>query len=126
MSKRHCLCGLLERAAFISLTFAPLWLAAQTNGGGGAGATGPAGSVWKQLLPTIIACGVPIVIAVAKIFVPSIPKVWLPIAAPILGAAADFLVTGTFGQGTILGALAGSAGVGLREICDQIKQLQQK
>lgn len=68
----------------------------------------------------VIVVIVPALIGLLKILVPRIPKLWLPILAPLLGAAVDFLVLGSFGPSTVLGLIAGSAGVGLREILDQI------
>jgi ABC-type thiamin/hydroxymethylpyrimidine transport system permease subunit len=74
--------------------------------------------VWLVIIPILV----PIFIAVAKFFIPKIPSVAIPIIAPIMGALVDWLTTGTFGQGTIMGAIAGSAGVGLREIVDQLRK----
>lgn len=76
---------------------------------------------WVLLLIPVV---VPMVIALVKVFLPKLPKVYLPILAPLLGALIDFLAGGDFGAGTILGAVAGSAGVGLREILDQAKKLK--
>lgn len=81
-------------------------------------ATTPKTNIGLLLIPVIV----PIVIAVAKMFIPKLPGWTLPILAPLLGAIADYLMTGTFGQGTIMGAIAGSAGVGLREIADQVQK----
>jgi hypothetical protein len=49
----------------------------------------------------------------------------LPIVAPVLGALADIALhyAGVSTLGPTFGALLGSAGVGLREIQDQIKQV---
>jgi hypothetical protein len=71
---------------------------------------------------TLIPVVVPLVIAVIKFFLPKLPSAWLPILAPILGAAVDLVCGGTWGSGTIMAAIAGSAGVGLREIVDQMKK----
>jgi hypothetical protein len=56
--------------------------------------------------------------------VPSIPAWLLPILAPLLGAGADIVLhyAGVVTLGATWGALLGSAGVGLREIQDQVKQ----
>jgi len=66
---------------------------------------------------------IPLVIAFAKKLVPKLPPSWLPIIAPILGAAGDALssyLTHTT-PNPALGALFGSAGVGVREVLNQIK-----
>lgn len=72
----------------------------------------------------IIPLVVPIIIAALKALWPAIPKVWLPIVAPILGALAEILLylAGMGGGDPAMGALLGQAGVGLREIYDQIKK----
>jgi hypothetical protein len=88
-------------------------------GAGGVEGGAPAPISWWLI---VIPAAVPLVIAVVKVLVPKVPKTWLPILAPVLGALAEFLVTGTFDQGTLLGAIAGSAGVGLREIVDQLRK----
>lgn len=88
------------------------------SGPDAAPATTPKTNIGLMLIPIIV----PIVIAVAKMFIPKLPGWTLPILAPLLGAIADYLMTGTFGQGTIMGAIAGSAGVGLREIADQVQK----
>jgi hypothetical protein len=79
---------------------------------------------WPLLLTPIL---VPVFIAGIKLllaqFGSKLPKVWIPIAAPILGALVDLLITHTWGAGTVMAAIAGSAGVGLREIVDQLKKL---
>jgi hypothetical protein len=73
-------------------------------------------------LQTLIPVLVPAAIAVLKHFVPRIPKPCLPLLAPLLGAAVDILATQQIGVGTALGAALGSAGVGLREMLDQIRK----
>ena len=73
-----------------------------------------------ELSLVLIPVAVPVVIALVKYFLPSLPKVWLPILAPILGAAIDICATFSVGTSTLLGAALGSAGVGLREIKDQV------
>lgn len=74
----------------------------------------------------LIPAAVPLVIAVVKLLLPRIPKVWLPILAPVLGALADIFIQGAQGgaiQAPWLGAALGAAGVGLREIADQVRKL---
>lgn len=66
---------------------------------------------------------VPLLLAAAKKLIPKLPKASLPVAAPLLGALVDVgthYATGT--SNPLLGALAGSAGVGLRELVDQLKK----
>jgi hypothetical protein len=59
--------------------------------------------------------------------VPKIPKVALPVLAPILGAGLDILLHYA-GSGTgnpVLGSMLGAAGVCVREVLDQVKKLPQ-
>ncbi len=74
------------------------------------------------LIQTLVPVLVPVAIAVLKFFVPRIPRAWLPILAPLLGALIDIAATSQVGPGTPLAALLGSAGVGLREILDQVRK----
>lgn len=75
-------------------------------------------------LTALIPVLVPVLIALLKFVVPNVPGHWLPLIAPLLGAGADlalnFAGVSTLGPGW--GALLGSAGVGLREIKDQVQQ----
>lgn len=86
---------------------------------GAAGQAAPEVFQWKYLLITGL---VPLAISVAKIVIPKIPKSWLPIIAPLMGAFIDILLSGAFSNNTVLAAIAGSAGVGLREIVDQMRK----
>jgi len=78
------------------------------------------------LLTALIPFLVPIAIAALKAVLPLLPSWTLPVLAPLLGAGADMLIY--YGSGgasvfsPIFGAVLGSAGVGVREIADQIKQ----
>jgi hypothetical protein len=78
-------------------------------------------ALWSSLIPLLV----PLVIAAAKALVPQVPRWTLPILAPVLGAVAEIagyyagLTTGN----PLLGAILGAAGVGLREIVDQLKRL---
>ena len=65
---------------------------------------------------------VPLVIALVKKVKPNIPSVVIPIIAPILGAVIGIIASvATNNQGNIiLAAVLGMAGVGLREIKDQL------
>ncbi len=77
-------------------------------------------TVWTALIPLIV----PVAIMLLKTFLPKLPTVALPILAPILGAGADIALhfAGVPSVGAVWGAVLGSAGVGLREIADQLKQ----
>ncbi len=86
-----------------------------------AGAPGSA-SPWQLLIPVLV----PVLIAGVKWLLPKIPAVALPILAPVLGAALDIVLhyAGATGSNGLLGAVLGAAGVGLREVVDQVKKLQ--
>lgn len=75
-----------------------------------------------QIGPLIIAAVVPAVVAGFKKVWPSVPKVVLPLAAAALGPVFDIAMTALAGIETTgtLAVIAGLAGVGLREIKDQI------
>ena len=76
---------------------------------------------WKQMVPLLIPLIVPMLLMFLKQAWASVPKNWLPILAPILGAVADML-SGWAGLGSFgpqWGAVLGAAGVGLREVYDQ-------
>lgn len=81
---------------------------------------------WGALVTqTVIPLLVPLIIAGLKALIPRIPKVWLPVLAPLLGAAIDiaaYYAGVTAGASPVLAAALGSAGVGLREIVDQMKK----
>lgn len=86
-------------------------------------ASGPATAKfpWESL----IVPAVPLLIAALKLLVPKIPRAALPIMAPLLGAALD-IAASYLGSGTanpVWGAVLGAAGVGLREIVDQMRKL---
>jgi hypothetical protein len=76
----------------------------------------------NNLVESLIPVLVPVILALLKHFLPRLPKLWLPILAPVLGAAIEALASGEFGAGTSLGAALGAAGVGLREILDQLRK----
>lgn len=75
---------------------------------------------WHALIPLIV----PVVIGILKLLVPRIPKVWLPILAPVLGAFAEVIINTTQGVHgpPWLGPALGAAGVGVREIADQVRK----
>lgn len=86
--------------------------------------TSPGTGSLQNLLMLLIPVLVPLVIAIGKFFVPKVPGWILPIVAPALGALIDYintLVSGT-NASPLIGALLGSAGVGVREIYDQVKK----
>lgn len=84
---------------------------------------GPTTSAGVGLLITLIPLLVPLVIAIFKYFLPDVPTVVLPILAPIIGALIDFVASKATGAASnpLLSAALGSAGVGLREIYDQVR-----
>lgn len=73
-----------------------------------------------KLIPLIV----PLLIASLKFIIPKIPGWALPIAAPALGALVDYIAALATDNAAspVLAALLGSAGVGIRELLDQIKQ----
>lgn len=77
-------------------------------------------SVLTSLIPVLV----PVLIALAKMAVPKIPAVWLPVIAPVLGAGIELLghFAGVSSGNPLVSAVLGSAGVGVREIFDQVKQ----
>lgn len=76
-------------------------------------------------LLVIIPAGVPVLVAIGKKLIPNIPTAVLPIAAAALGVGIDQIaaLATTHESSILLSALLGSAGVGLREILDQLKKL---
>lgn len=85
----------------------------------------PAIPVAQAIVLALTAIIVPLVIAGVKKLKPSIPSWSLPILAPALGALITYLEGITVGSGTsasgiLLAVIAGSAGVGFREVKDQL------
>jgi len=104
-------CGLMLAALIIS------WAAE-------AGAVAPASPAFNlNALLLLIPVLVPLLVAIGKWAVPRMPAWILPIVAPALGALIDFLSAWATGAAAnpVVGALLGSAGVGIREIVDQVK-----
>jgi hypothetical protein len=101
---------------------AALTVLAQTNSVPIPGATNavPNAELSKLLLAVIV----PVVVALAKLVLPKLPSVSLPILAVALGAGADYVgaLLGAWQGSFVVGAVLGSAGVGLREVADQLKQ----
>lgn len=117
------LAGLL---LFIALLGLPLLLLAQTNAPGtppGVAATSFLAKVLaNNKLPMLLAVIVPALLAVVKLVLPKLPPWLLPILAPGLGWAGNWLMTQA-GLSTLppeWAALLGSAGVGIRELKDQV------
>jgi hypothetical protein len=77
-----------------------------------------ADSIITWLTPLLV----PLIIAVKKKFAPLIPSWALPILAPVLGMILDYVNTlATSHQSNLLlAALLGLAGVGVREVKDQL------
>ena len=77
-------------------------------------------TVLLGLIPVLV----PLLVALGKVFVPRLPSWLLPIAAPALGALINWLTSLATGSAAspVLALALGSAGVGLREIVDQLKQ----
>jgi hypothetical protein len=81
-------------------------------------------AIVNQIGLPLIAVLVPIAVAAFKKLLPSVPSWALPLLAPVLGAAGDLLLgllAGVPSNGAV-GALAGLAGVGVREVVDQAKK----
>ncbi len=77
----------------------------------------------SQIGLPLVAVLVPLIVAVVKKLLPQIPSMVLPIIALLLGPAMDFVISllpGVESSSTVMAALAGLAGVGLREIKDQV------
>ncbi len=72
----------------------------------------------------LIAVLVPLVVALFKEALPQIPKPLLPLLAAVLGVIGDLATSYLSGapSNTIVGALVGFGGVGLRELIDQMKK----
>lgn len=92
------------------------------------GTTDPNGEITTAALNWvlgIIPLAVPILVAVGKRIVSALPSWSLPVIAAGLGAAIDGIagLASDHQSNVILATLLGSAGVGLREIVDQIGKL---
>jgi hypothetical protein len=82
----------------------------------------------SQYLVMIIPLVVPMLIAFLKTKLPTVPSWALPLLAPVLGSLADVVLqaSGVHTGGALKGALLGSAGVGLRELANQVSQAMPK
>lgn len=83
-----------------------------------AAATAAAG--WVALFTPVIT---PLIIAGIKKITPKIPSWTLPIIAPVLGMMIDYINAFATGHSTntLVAAALGLAGVGVREVVDQLK-----
>lgn len=105
----------------VSFLFLALPALAQTNNPPSPTPTPPASAgLLLAMLPVIV----PLLVSFGKWMVPKLPSWLLPILAPALGAAIDWIGAKVSGgtASPVLALALGSAGVGLREIVDQIKQ----
>lgn len=68
---------------------------------------------------------IPVLLAFAKGLLPNLPPKYLPLIAIVLGAASDALASYLSGNtpNPALGAVLGSAGVGIRELVDQLRNV---
>lgn len=110
----------LAVALFIScLAFA---VVAQTNDASPPGAPAVDPQSATGLLLVIIPVVVPILVWLGKKIVPVLPGWFLPILAPGLGALVDWIASQTTAHhaNPALALALGSAGVGIREIIDQV------
>jgi mannose/fructose/N-acetylgalactosamine-specific phosphotransferase system component IIC len=123
MIKRIAIAGLMLLMMFFAVS---VFAQTNTNSVPPAGGTASVSmvAVWNALIVALV----PLVIAAIKKWVlPNVPGVVWPVVAPLLGIASNWLAVkaGLLPQtGLALGALCGAAGVGLREVIDQVKQLK--
>lgn len=75
-----------------------------------------------NILHLIIAAVVPCALWFLRGLVPRLPSWALPLLAPVLGVAIDFIAAGGFSANSLWAAVAGSAGVGLRELQNQVRR----
>lgn len=78
------------------------------------------GSIITALIPAVT----PMLVWGIKLLVPKIPKMWLPIIAPVLGALIAVIQhLGTLSwENVVVGAVLGLAGTGIREMWDQVNK----
>lgn len=75
-------------------------------------------TVWALLAdPRILAILSPLIVTTTKRFMPSIPKAVLPILSIVVGAFGAAIGGGT--EAIAMGAVAGTVGIGVREVVDQ-------
>jgi hypothetical protein len=92
---------------------------------GAAAATTPASAPPLPWQLSLIPIFTPLIIQAVKMFVPKIPTLWLPVMAPFLGALLDVISHYSTGSNISIGTAAalGLAGVGVREVVDQIQKV---
>lgn len=110
-------------AAFLGLFLANLAFAQAP------GATPPAslgGITADNIVTWLTPIMAPLLIALTKKFVPSLPGFVLPILAPVFGVLLDLVNTYALHHSSnlLLAAVAGLAGVGIREVKDQLVPAQ--
>lgn len=78
-----------------------------------------ADSILTWITPVVV----PLVLTGVKRVLPKLPSFMIPILAPVLGVAIDFVNTFALGHSSnlALAAVAGLAGVGLREVKENLK-----
>jgi hypothetical protein len=78
----------------------------------------------QELALALIPVVAPLIVALCKKFLPSLPTWALPVIATLFGPLADYLSTYVTGAtaNPVLALALGAAGVGLREIADQAKK----
>jgi hypothetical protein len=88
------------------------------------GAVQISGSASLSGVQVVIPLLVPLAIAFLKLILPRVPSAWIPVLAPILGMLADLAAAKATGgvSSPMIGAVLGSAGVGLREVVDQLRK----
>lgn len=103
------------------VSFAPLALLAFPASATAADSAGSTPS--PTALPTWAIVAIPSLIAAIKAGLGRLPSRFIPLLAPVLGSLGDLMVAGGLGHGTLWGGILGLAGVGVREIWDQNKDL---
>lgn len=117
MTLKRLILGLLFLAGLFTVS-----AIAATNGVVIPGATDAVPTV--ELGKLLIAVIVPLIVAGAKAVMPHIPSAFLPPLAIALGALADYVgaLLGAWQGNIIVGLALGAAGIGVREVADQLKQ----
>ena len=120
MQKRHWVAGL-----FLAVSAASAYGQAVAQSTGGPVAASPAAATPLPWQLALIPVFTPLIIQAVKMFVPKIPTLWLPVMAPFLGALLDVISHYSTGSTVSIGTAAalGLAGVGVREVVDQIQKV---
>lgn len=121
MTPRNCLriLTLLACMALFSI-FCTSLLAAEAAAAATQSLQAAASSPWLAIIPLLV----PGVVALVKFFLPRVPGPWLPVIAAGIGLMLALLdhFTGSLGGNPMAVAFMGAAGVGIREIYDQVKK----